>query len=201
MIKKIGVLDYGSGNLHSAAKAFAKVGAEVVVTPHLEELGRCEGLVVPGVGAFAECMGKLGEAGGIDYIRGWVAKERPLFGICVGHQVLFGSGLEHGVPTDGIGIFDGIVTKLLARRLPHMGWNGVEARASSGLFAGLHDERFYFVHSYAVQQGTRGAAYSNHEDVRFVSAMERGPVCSTQFHPEKSGEAGLQLLENWLRMY
>lgn len=201
MILKVGILDYGSGNLHSAAKAFSAVGADVQVTGHLEELGACEALVVPGVGAFAECMARLNAVGGVDYIRGWVAKQRPLFGICVGHQILFGTGMEHGVPTDGIGIVDGVVSKLVARRLPHMGWNGVQARATSRLFEGLRDQRFYFVHSYAVQQGVRGAAYTTHEDVRFVSAMERGTVCSTQFHPEKSGDAGLQLLRNWLHMY
>lgn len=201
MIRKVGVLDYGSGNLHSVAKAFERVGAQVVVTEHLEELARCEGLVVPGVGAFAECMGKLSAVGGVDYIRGWVAKDRPLFGICVGHQVLFDSGLEHGVPTDGIGLFSGVVSKLRARRLPHMGWNQIQARQSSQLFAGIRDEQFYFVHSYAVQGAPRGAAYATHDDVRFVAAVEHGTIASTQFHPEKSGDAGMQLLTNWLEMH
>ncbi len=201
MIKKVGILDYGTGNLHSAAKAFERAGADVVVTGRLEELGRCEALVVPGVGAFAECARRLAEVGGFDYVRGWVQKERPLFGICVGHQVLFSSGLEHGVPTDGIGIYTGVVSKMPAIPLPHMGWNTVAAGESSKLFAGVRDERFYFVHSYAVQQAVRGAVYASYGDVRFVAAVEQGPVCSTQFHPEKSGVAGLQLLKNWLAAY
>ena len=198
MIKKLGILDYGTGNLHSAAKAFAHVGADAVVTDRLEELGRCDVLVVPGVGAFAECANKLAQVGGFDYIRGWVQKQRPLFGICVGHQILFQSGLEHGVPTEGLGVYQGVVTGLAASPLPHMGWNTVESRSSSQLFDGLRGERFYFVHSYAVQQAVRGAAYTSYDDVRFVAAVERGAVCSTQFHPEKSGDAGLQLLKNWL---
>lgn len=197
-MKKIGILDYGTGNLHSASKAFERIGAEVVVTERLEELGRCEALVVPGVGAFAECAEKLAEVGGFDYVRGWVQQNRPLFGICVGHQILFDSGMEHGVPTDGLGILHGVVSKMPAMPLPHIGWNTVEARASSQLFQGLHEQRFYFVHSYAVQQAVRGAAYSAYADVRFVAAVEQGVVCSTQFHPEKSGDAGLGLLKNWL---
>lgn len=198
MIKKIGILDYGTGNLHSAAKAFAHVGADVMVTDRLEELGRCDGLVVPGVGAFAECANKLAQVGGFDYIRGWVQKQRPLFGICVGHQILFQSGLELGVPTEGLGVYPGVVTGLAASPLPHMGWNTVESRSSSRLFDGLRGQRFYFVHSYAVQQAVRGAAYTSYDDVRFVAAVEQGPICSTQFHPEKSGDAGLHLLKNWL---
>ena len=197
-MKKVGVLDYGSGNLHSVAKAFERLGAEGLVTSRLEELGRCESLVVPGVGAFRECATRIQEVGGYDWIRGWVQKERPLFGICVGHQLLFDSGLEHGVPTEGLGLFEGVVSKMPARPLPHMGWNTVTARATSPLFEGVGDERFYFVHSYAVQQAVRDAAYTTHDEVRFVSAVERGVVCSTQFHPEKSGDAGLQLLRNWL---
>ncbi|RRD48060.1 imidazole glycerol phosphate synthase subunit HisH [Tessaracoccus sp. OH4464_COT-324] len=196
----MGILDYGSGNLHSAAKAFEHVGAQVLVSSRLEELGTCEALVVPGVGAFSECMRNLNQVGGVDYIRGWVAKQRPLFGICVGHQVLFTSGLENGTPTPGVGLFDGVVSKLVARRVPHMGWNIVDANQSSQLFDGLGGERFYFVHSYAVQQGVMGAAYATHDGVRFVAAVEHAGVASTQFHPEKSGQAGLQLLENWLRL-
>lgn len=201
MINKVGVLDYGSGNLHSVEKAFQHVGAEVVVTEHLEQLTKCQALVVPGVGAFSECMQRLGEAGGVDFVRGWVSKDRPLLGICVGHQVLFDSGLEHGVPTDGIGIFEGVVSKLVAHRLPHMGWNRVDAQASSRMFSGISEERFYFVHSYSVQQAVRGAAYTTHDEVRFVASVEQGTVWSTQFHPEKSGDAGMALLRNFLAAF
>src|SRR5699024_5725640 len=141
----VGILDYGSGNLHSAAKALRNVGADVRITSRLEELGSCDGLVVPGVGAYAECMQNLGELGGVDYIRGWVSMERPLLGIGVGHQILFASGTEGGPTAEGIGIFTGVVSKLMARRLPHMGWNPVDAQHSSKLFRGIGQERFYFV--------------------------------------------------------
>jgi imidazole glycerol-phosphate synthase subunit HisH len=198
VIRTVGILDYGSGNLHSAAKALRSVGAEVVVTSRLEELGGCDGLVVPGVGAFSECMHDLNELGGVDYIRGWVSMDRPLLGICVGHQILFDSGTENGTATEGVGLLPGVASKLVTRRLPHMGWNTVDAQESSKLFRGIGRERFYFVHSYAVQQAVRGAAYATHDDVRFVAAVEQGPVASTQFHPEKSGAAGLKLLENWI---
>lgn len=198
MINTVGVLDYGSGNLHSVAKALERVGADVNVTARLEELAVCDGLVLPGVGAFGECMRQLGNVGGVDFIRGWVEKQRPLLGICVGHQVLFASGNELGVTTEGIGIYDGVVAQLQARTLPHMGWNTVDARASSTLFQGILKERFYFVHSYAAQQAVGGATYATHDGVRFVAAVEDGSVVSTQFHPEKSGDAGAQLLRNWL---
>ncbi|NLE97301.1 MAG: imidazole glycerol phosphate synthase subunit HisH [Propionibacterium sp.] len=197
-MKSVGVLDYGSGNLHSVANAFRRAGADVLVTSRLEELGTRDGLVVPGVGAFADCMRKLNKIGGVDYIRGWVSMDRPLLGICVGHQILFESGMEHGIPTDGVGLYPGVVSKLVARRLPHIGWNTVHAQRTSKLFDGIRDERFYFVHSYAAQQPVRGASYSMHDDVSFVAAVEQGPVASTQFHPEKSGLAGARLIENWL---
>lgn len=199
MIKKIGILDYGSGNLHSAANAFVRAGADVLVTSRLEELGQRDALVVPGVGAFADSMKQLTEVGGVDYIRGWVSQDRPLFGICVGHQVLFDSGTESGVTTEGIGLFEGVVSRLQARRLPHMGWNTVDAARSSELFRDIGGERFYFVHSYAVQQAVPGAAYATHDGARFVAAIEHGPIASTQFHPEKSGAAGLAMIRNWLR--
>lgn len=198
MIKSVGILDYGSGNLHSVAHAFQRAGADVIVTSRLEELGARDGLVVPGVGAFADCMRKLGNIGGVDYIRGWVSMGRPLLGICVGHQILFESGLEHGVATDGVGILPGVVSRLVARRLPHMGWNTVHAQRTSKLFKGISSEQFYFVHSYAVQEPVRGASYATHDDVSFVAAVEQGSVSSTQFHPEKSGLAGATLIENWL---
>lgn len=171
-----------------------------MVTSDLAELRGRDALVVPGVGAFAACMAGLRAAGGVDLIRDWVAAERPLFGICVGHQVLFSGGAEHGEVTGGVGLFDGTVDALPARRLPHMGWNLVEAPDGSRLFAGLDGERFYFVHSYAATRAPEGASVSvaRHEDVEFIAAVERGPVSSTQFHPEKSGRAGARLIANWL---
>ncbi|MHA6524941.1 imidazole glycerol phosphate synthase subunit HisH [Tessaracoccus sp. G1721] len=196
----MGLLDYGSGNLHSAARAFANAGAELVVTDDLAELRRQDALVVPGVGAYAACMAGLRAAGGVELIADWVATGRPLFGICVGHQVLFDGGTEHGVDTPGLGLFRGRVVELEARRLPHMGWNTVSPPEGSTLFEGLAGERFYFVHSYAAVDGPADALVTTarHEDATFVAAVERGPVSSTQFHPEKSGAAGARLIANWL---
>lgn len=200
---RVGVLDYGSGNLHSACRAIAAAGAEVVLSADHQELTGCDALVVPGVGAFAACMAGLLGVGGDVGIRGWVDAGRPLLGICVGHQVLFEAGVEHGVRTAGLGLFGGEVDQLRATRLPHMGWNTVRAAAGSRLFDGLEGERFYFVHSYAAHPGDRlpdGALTSTatHEDDTFIAAIEWGPVSATQFHPEKSGSAGGRLLRNWL---
>lgn len=197
---KVGVLDYGSGNLHSVTRALAAAGAEVVLASDAAEMQRCDRLVVPGVGAFAACVAGLNAGGGADIVRDWVAAERPLLGICVGHQVLFTSGDEHGVVTDGLGVLPGHVTRLAAHRLPHMGWNFIEAPSDSVLFAGVQRERFYFVHSYAVTDPPLDALVTTarHEDAPFVAAVERGAVASTQFHPEKSGAAGARLLRNWV---
>ena len=195
------MFDYGSGNLHSAARALAAAGGKVVLTADIQELAGCDALVVPGVGAYAACMTGLQAAGGAELLEGWLPTGKPLLGICVGHQILFEEGTEHGICTAGLGLWPGTVRPLTARRLPHMGWNRVEVPPGSRLFSGIEDERFYFVHSYAVTQmsGTDGAlvTIATHE-VPFVAAVERGNVCSTQFHPEKSGEAGAQLLRNWL---
>lgn len=201
MSPRVGLFDYGSGNLHSASRAFAGAGADVVLTGDLAELRKCDGLVVPGVGAFAACMQGLRAAGGVELIQEWVAAERSLFGICVGHQVLFEGGNEHGIDTTGVGIHPGIVSELPTRRLPHMGWNTVNAPEGSQLFREVEDERFYFVHSYAAMPvaGSGFVTTAEHEGVSFVAAIEAGPVVSTQFHPEKSGAAGAQLIANWLR--
>ena len=170
------------------------------MTADLAELNRMDALVVPGVGAFAACMRGLRGAGGVELIREWAGLGRPLFGICVGHQVLFDGGTEHGERAEGVGLFDGLVEPLAARRLPHMGWNLVDAPEGSRLFAGLAGERFYFVHSYAALAAPAGAltTTARHEDTTFVAAVERGAVASTQFHPEKSGAAGARLIANWI---
>ncbi|MGV8846847.1 imidazole glycerol phosphate synthase subunit HisH [Tessaracoccus sp.] len=198
---RVGLLDYGSGNLHSAARALSLAGAVVTVTADLDELRRQDRLVVPGVGAFAACMRGIDAVGGRELITGWLAEERPMLGICVGHQILFQTGSEHGVATPGLGILAGTVQSLPTRRLPHMGWNEVEAPVGSALFAGLEGERFYFVHSYAVLEPPHGALVttSEHGGVAFVAAVEAGSLSTTQFHPEKSGAAGARLLRNWLK--
>jgi glutamine amidotransferase len=176
-MKKVVVLDYGSGNLRSAQRALERVGADVTVTSDVAAAAEADGLVVPGVGAFAACM---------DGVRS------------VGMQSLFDAGVEHGVESDGLGVLPGRVAKLAAPILPHMGWNTVSAPERSTLFAGFADgTRFYFVHSYAVHD-TDGLVTTAEHGERFVAAVERGAVSATQFHPEKSGDAGAALLENWL---
>jgi len=194
------VLDYGSGNLRSAERALARAGASVTVTPDLTAAGRAHGLVVPGVGAYAACMAGIDKLGAGPVIAARVAAGAPVLGICVGMQVLFEAGEEHGVVTKGLGLVPGVVTRLTAQRVPHMGWNVVDAPGGSALFAGVPaGSRFYFVHSYAATpvpgQGLVGL--TEHGD-RFVATVESGSLWATQFHPEKSADAGAALLRNWV---
>ncbi|MBO0834278.1 MAG: imidazole glycerol phosphate synthase subunit HisH [Actinobacteria bacterium] len=197
---RIVVLDYGSGNLRSAQRALQRVGADVEVTADQVQALRADGLVVPGVGAFAACMAGLRAIGGDQVIGKRLASASPVLGICVGMQVLFEAGDEHGEKTAGVGCWPGIVQKLTAPVLPHMGWNRVATPAASRLLAGIGaDEMFYFVHSYAAMQAPAGSAagWTRHgED--FVALLEDGPLMATQFHPEKSANAGAALLANWL---
>jgi glutamine amidotransferase len=193
------VLDYGSGNLRSAQRALERVGGSVTVTSDAQVALDADGLVVPGVGAFASCMAGLRGIDAPAVISRRITALRPVLGICVGMQVLFTAGLEHGVETAGLGVLPGRVERLAARILPHMGWNTVRAPAGSRLFAGLDDgTRFYFVHSYGVREHTSGLVSTAEHGEAFVAAVEDGLVSATQFHPEKSGDAGLTLLANWL---
>jgi glutamine amidotransferase len=196
--KQIVLLDYGSGNLRSAQRALERVGASVTVTADRRAAVEADGLVIPGVGAFAACMTGLRSVDAPSAISERLAAMRPVLGICVGMQVLFESGVEHGVETAGLGLLPGRVEKLSAPVLPHMGWNTVEASAGSTLFRGLSpDTRFYFVHSYAANR-TSGLVSTAEHGERFTAAVEDGLVSATQFHPEKSGDAGAALLENWV---
>ena len=157
-----------------------------------------DALVVPGVGAFAACMAGLHAIGGAEIVRGVLAAKRPVLGICVGMQVLFEAGEEHGVQTRGLGVLRGRVDALRAPILPHMGWNTVTSPSDSVLFAGIGaGTRFYFVHSYAAHEADGLVTRAEHGEA-FVAAVESGQVSATQFHPEKSGDAGATLLENWL---
>jgi glutamine amidotransferase len=200
-MKRVLVLDYGSGNLRSAQRALERVGAQVTVSADPSAARAADGLVVPGVGAFAACMAGLRAVHGPELVRDWVAAERPLLGICVGMQVLFDNGIEHGVDSEGLGVLAGRVERLAAPVLPHMGWNTVTPAAGSRLFASLDTyTRFYFVHSYAAHKLDSAdglVSYAEHGE-SFVAAVELGAVSATQFHPEKSGDAGATLLENWL---
>jgi glutamine amidotransferase len=207
MTHKIVVLDYGSGNLRSAERALARAGANVTVTADLHAAAECDGLVVPGVGAYAACMAGLRGIGGEKAIAARVAAGRPLLGICVGMQILFAAGVEFGLHTDGCGVFPGTVERLDAPVLPHMGWNTVAPPAGSVLFNGIADgTRFYFVHSFAMRMrdaaplaaaGARVTVAEHGEP--FAAAVEQGAVSATQFHPEKSGDAGAAVLRNWLK--
>ena len=207
--KKVVVLDYGSGNLRSAERALARVGADVTVTADRQAALDADGLVVPGVGAFAACMDGLRAVDGPRLIGRRLAGGRPVLGVCVGMQVLFEKGVEHGHDAEGCGEWPGVVEPLQAPVLPHMGWNTVEAPEGSVLFDGLAGQRFYFVHSYGVRDFTLGqddptsrlrpplVTWAEHGD-RFVAGVENAALSATQFHPEKSGDAGAQLLTNWI---
>jgi glutamine amidotransferase len=198
------ILDYGSGNLRSAERAVARTGAQVTVTDDLSAAAEADGLVVPGVGAYAACMAGIDKLGAAPVIAARVAAGRPVLGICVGMQILFESGVEHGVETRGLGLLPGAVTRLTARRIPHMGWNTVSVPAGSVLLDGVAPEtRFYFVHSYAASDlGALDAAGARvttaAHDLPFAAVVEHGPLSAAQFHPEKSADAGFALLRNWV---
>jgi glutamine amidotransferase len=200
--KSVVVLDYGSGNLRSAQRALERVGANVEVTADADAAARADGLVVPGVGAYEACMTGLREIGGDKIIAERVAAGLPVLGVCVGMQILFARGVEFGVESQGCGQWPGAVVRLDAPVIPHMGWNVVDAAAGSALFKGLDTAtRFYFVHSYAAQvwEGDPAAllTWATH-NVPFLAAVEDGALAATQFHPEKSGDAGATLLGNWV---
>lgn len=200
------VFDYGSGNVHSAVKAVEQAGADVILTSDRKLALEADGLVVPGVGAFSAVMAALKAVRGDEIIDRRLAGGRPVLGICVGMQVMFEHGVERGTDTEGLGEWPGTVTELNAPILPHMGWNTVSADPASVLFKGLEGERFYFVHSYAAQKWSLEVmppfpqprlTWAEHGGP-FLAAIENGPLSATQFHPEKSGEAGIRLLANWL---
>ena len=207
MAPSVVVLDYGSGNLRSVHRALEQVGADVVVTSDYDTAMECDGLMVPGVGAFDACMAGIRRVRGDMIIDRRLTGGRPVMGICVGLQVMFDTGVEHGITTEGLGQWPGVVEQLQAPVLPHMGWNTVKVPEGSTLFAGVEHERFYFVHSYGVRtwdfhQGQPKIAaprvtWSEHGEP-FIAAVENGPLVATQFHPEKSGDAGLHLLRTWV---
>lgn len=201
------VFDYGSGNVRSAVRALAEAGADVELTADPARAMEADGLVVPGVGAFETVIGRLRALRGDRFIERRIAGGRPVLGICVGLQILFEGSDEHGSTVAGMDQFPGRAERLKAEVTPHMGWSTVHAPEGSTLLRGLEDERFYFVHSYAVHTDPAAGAdeifepplvtWAEHGG-RFVAAVEQGPLSATQFHPEKSGEAGISLLRNWL---
>ncbi|MFH8251024.1 imidazole glycerol phosphate synthase subunit HisH [Microbacterium sp. B2969] len=203
----VAVLDYGSGNVHSAVKALDAAGADARLTKDRRLVLEADGLVVPGVGAFRAVMESLTASRGDELIGRRLAGGRPVLGICVGMQVLFERGVERGVDTEGLGEWPGTVTELDAPVLPHMGWNTVEVGEGSRLFAGIEGERFYFVHSFGAQKWHLDVqppfpqptlTWCGYGSSPFLAAVENGPLSATQFHPEKSGQAGIRLLSNWI---
>ena len=207
MTADVVVLDYGSGNTRSAVRALERAGARVRLTADRSAAMDSDGLVVPGVGAFKACVDGIRAVKGHEVIGRRLAGGRPVLGICVGMQVLFEHGVEHGVDTPGLDEWSGVVERLQAPVVPHMGWNTVEAPDDTVLLDGVERERFYFVHSYGVRDWTLRTnnrtkaplvTWSSHGGDRFVAAVENGPLCATQFHPEKSGDAGARLLRNWV---
>ena len=203
---KVVVLDFGSGNIHSVVTAFEHVGADVELTADKAKALQADGLVIPGVGAFATVMAQLKEVGGAALVDQRLAAGKAVFGICVGLQVMFENGTEHGIETEGLGQWPGTVSKLDSPTLPHIGWNDVEVSVGSKLFEGVEKEQFYFVHSYAAAEFPledetpfqKPLVSWTEYGSKFVAAVENGPLSATQFHPEKSGKAGLTLLRNWL---
>jgi glutamine amidotransferase len=204
--KRVVVLDYGIGNIHSAVKALEYAGANVELTADPIKVQEADGLVVPGVGAFAAVMEALNKVKAPELIDKRLAGGKPVLGICVGLQVMFEKGLEHDLETDGLGQWPGVVAKLASLKLPHMGWNNVSVATGSKIFAGVENELFYFVHSYAAKEFSLQVdlpfiaptvSFAEYGE-KFVAAVENGPLTGVQFHPEKSGEAGISLLRNWL---
>ena len=209
---QVAVLDYGSGNVRSVVRAVERAGADVILTSDHTVAEQAAGLVVPGVGAFEACMTGLRSVDGERIIDRRLVANRPVLGICVGMQILFADGIEHGVHSEGAAQWPGTVELIQAPIVPHMGWNTVqsergEAVTGSQMFAGVEGERFYFVHSYGVRAWNLDAhpaiappavTWTSYGGDRFVSAVENGPLWATQFHPEKSGDAGRRLLENWI---
>ena len=206
---RVVVLDYGFGNVRSAVRALERVGAAVELTADAQAAAEADGLVVPGVGAFAAVMAGLRGVRGDQIIDRRLAGGRPVLGICVGMQIMFAAGDEHGVHTEGLGQWPGLVDRLEAPVVPHMGWATVDAAEGSVLFEGVEDQRFYFVHSYAARSFPLSDTVDRERFVAprviwadhggpFVAAVENGPLAATQFHPEKSGDAGAQLLTNWV---
>ncbi len=207
MSPRVAVLDYGSGNLRSAVRAVERAGATVELTDDATVAAEADGLLVPGVGAYEACMRGLREVDGVRIIERRLIANRPVLGICVGMQILFAEGIEHGVRTEGCGEWPGVIERLQAPIVPHMGWNTVEPGDGSRMFKGIEDERFYFVHSYGLREWVLSqppafpdpsVTWTDYGEERFVSAAEHGPLWATQFHPEKSGDAGMLLLQNWL---
>jgi len=193
------IADYGMGNLRSVAKAFEHVGATAVATSDPDELASARAIILPGVGAFPEAADEIARRGMAEPIRAGAAAGVPLLGICLGMQLLFESSSEHG-GARGLGLLPGTVEPLDAPglKLPHIGWAHLRREAESPLLAGVADgEPFYFVHSYAARPDRADLLATADHGEPFAAVAGRANVLGTQFHPEKSGPAGLRVLANF----
>lgn len=203
----IAIIDYGVGNLFSVEKAFASLGAEVEITNNPAQIKAAEKLVLPGVGAFGDCMKNLADSGLIPLLKEEVAAGKPLLGICVGLQILF-DGSAESPETQGLGFISGQVKKIQAEglKVPHMGWNRLhiaEPRCKQDLFAGLKQDKeyVYFVHSYfAVPDDNSVITATTDYGERLTAAIQKDNIFATQFHPEKSGDVGLKIIKNFCRL-
>ena len=201
---KVGIIDYGAGNLRSVANAVQALGVEFLLVSSAEEMEELTHLILPGVGSFGDCMAELDKRGLTGAIRDWAASNRPYFGICLGYQILFEESVEApGVP--GLGVFRGKVQRFTedGRKIPHMGWNSaVPVNLADPMWDGLGGEPFfYFVHSFfPVPENENIIAMTTEYGETFASAIRSGAVVATQFHPEKSQQAGLKLLGNFLEV-
>jgi len=200
----IGVIDYGAGNLGSVMNALKRLGLSARFAAGPEELSLSgnspfEKIIFPGDGHFATAMESLEKSGYAKALREWIAADRPFLGICIGLQLLFDSSEEAGNGVKGLSVIPGTVKRFPGRKVPQIGWNQTAAKPDSKLFQGLPENSFfYYIHSYYVipDNDSVNAAEAEYY-VRYCSAIERGNLAAVQFHPEKSGEAGIKLLENW----
>lgn len=202
MSPRVAVLDYGSGNVHSVVRMLARIGAQVELTADPDAVRRADGLYVPGVGNFHACMRGLLAVGGDVLIRDRLADSAPVLGVCVGHQILFDGSTEPALePVPGLGLVEGTITRLHAPVVPHMGWSLVTDAAALPMFAGVDDQRFYFVHSYAAADATAAQVAHAEHGRPFIAALQDEALWGAQFHPEKSGDAGAALLHNWIQSF
>lgn len=198
----IGIIDYGRGNISSVETALKEGGFENVTTDDLEVLSRCDGLILPGVGAFRDGMADLERRGLIPFLKKSVAEGKPLLGICLGLHLLFEVGEEDG-ESDGLGILGGRVQRLTTSfKIPHIGWNDLKIRRQSPLLEGIEDgDDFYFVHSYQAHPTDESVIVATCDyGQEIVAVVAKGNVYGVQFHPEKSSAKGLRLIQNFGRM-